>query len=130
MLLWCLMFVLKLKPVEILTFSKDCFVLLLRIAWNGKVFPSIVTVNVSLIIHLLEIPATPTFFATCGAMIKRPTWTYFDSVWLLFITKDSERYYASQLCLLCDNDAVNLLLCALGYFNFASCCCLSWKPYS
>ena len=54
-----------------------------------KFIPSIVTVNVSMIIRLSAIPATPTFFAPSGAMEKRPTWTYFHGVWSMFIIKDS-----------------------------------------
>ena len=46
-------------------------------------------VNVSMIFRLSAIPATPTFFAPFGAMVKRPTWIYLDGVWWLFITKDS-----------------------------------------
>ena len=55
-----------------------------------EVFPSIVTINVNVIIRLLVIPDTPTVFAPCDYMVKLPIWNYFDGTWLLLITKDSE----------------------------------------
>ena len=63
----------KTKTWTKLTFGKGYFVFPLQIALNGKDFVSILAVNVRLIIRLSAIPAMPTFFVPCVAMLKYPT---------------------------------------------------------
>ena len=69
-------------------FGSDWSVLPQKIIWNGNIFPSSVTVKVNVMLRLSVLPARPTRLEFFGAIVVRPTVTYFDGVWPLLSTRD------------------------------------------